>query len=198
MPSRRRSPWASSRCAGSPRAWPASSSPQGIHVAHVVVDGGIRSARRPAAADHPDALLDPDAIAETLPPSRRTAPQRLDLGNRGPAVGGEVLTFDADHTAVIKWLEALPGLAPVAASGENRNAGAGREPRATGEQGVRDGNEGGLDCRGRICRRDARRRRCRRRRRVSCRHAKSCVACDLPGTISWTASSSAPSSSASS
>jgi NAD(P)-dependent dehydrogenase (short-subunit alcohol dehydrogenase family) len=39
--------------------------PQGIHVAHVVVDGGIRSARRAEAADHPDALLDPDAIAET-------------------------------------------------------------------------------------------------------------------------------------
>jgi len=38
-------------------------SPQGIHVAHVVVDGGIRSARRPEAADHPDAMLDPDAIA---------------------------------------------------------------------------------------------------------------------------------------
>jgi NAD(P)-dependent dehydrogenase (short-subunit alcohol dehydrogenase family) len=37
--------------------------PQGIHVAHVVVDGGIRSARRPEAADRPDALLDPDAIA---------------------------------------------------------------------------------------------------------------------------------------
>ena len=38
-------------------------SPSGIHVAHVVVDGGIRSARRPEAADRPDALLDPDAIA---------------------------------------------------------------------------------------------------------------------------------------
>jgi NAD(P)-dependent dehydrogenase (short-subunit alcohol dehydrogenase family) len=37
--------------------------PQGIHVAHFVIDGGIRSARRPAAADKPDALLDPDAIA---------------------------------------------------------------------------------------------------------------------------------------
>jgi len=37
--------------------------PQGIHVAHVVVDGGIRSARRPDAADRPDALLDPDSIA---------------------------------------------------------------------------------------------------------------------------------------
>jgi hypothetical protein len=29
----------------------------------IVVDGGIRSARRPEAADRPDALLDPDAIA---------------------------------------------------------------------------------------------------------------------------------------
>jgi NAD(P)-dependent dehydrogenase (short-subunit alcohol dehydrogenase family) len=37
--------------------------PQGIHVAHVVVDGGIRSSRRPEAADRPDATLDPDAIA---------------------------------------------------------------------------------------------------------------------------------------
>jgi NAD(P)-dependent dehydrogenase (short-subunit alcohol dehydrogenase family) len=37
--------------------------PQGIHVAHIVVDGGIRSARRPDGGD--DALLDPDAIAET-------------------------------------------------------------------------------------------------------------------------------------
>jgi NAD(P)-dependent dehydrogenase (short-subunit alcohol dehydrogenase family) len=40
-------------------------SPQGIHVAHVVVDGGIASARRQAAAEAPDSLLDPDAIAET-------------------------------------------------------------------------------------------------------------------------------------
>jgi NAD(P)-dependent dehydrogenase (short-subunit alcohol dehydrogenase family) len=38
-------------------------SPQGIHVAHVVVDGGIRSARRIEPPDQPDSLLDPDAIA---------------------------------------------------------------------------------------------------------------------------------------
>jgi NAD(P)-dependent dehydrogenase (short-subunit alcohol dehydrogenase family) len=37
--------------------------PQGIHVAHVVVDGGIRSARRPEGADRPDATLNPDAMA---------------------------------------------------------------------------------------------------------------------------------------
>jgi NAD(P)-dependent dehydrogenase (short-subunit alcohol dehydrogenase family) len=40
-------------------------SPQGIHVAHVVIDGGIRSAHRPDPADKPDSTLDPDAIAES-------------------------------------------------------------------------------------------------------------------------------------
>jgi NAD(P)-dependent dehydrogenase (short-subunit alcohol dehydrogenase family) len=39
--------------------------PQGIHVAHFVIDGGIRSAARPVPPDAPDSLLDPDAIAET-------------------------------------------------------------------------------------------------------------------------------------
>ena len=39
--------------------------PQGIHVAHIVIDGGIRSARRGEPADAPDSLLDPDAIAAT-------------------------------------------------------------------------------------------------------------------------------------
>ncbi len=37
--------------------------PQGIHLAHFVIDGGIRSTQRPD--DGRDALLDPDAIAET-------------------------------------------------------------------------------------------------------------------------------------
>jgi NAD(P)-dependent dehydrogenase (short-subunit alcohol dehydrogenase family) len=40
-------------------------SPQGIHVAHFVIDGGIRSASRPVPDNAPDSLLDPDAIAET-------------------------------------------------------------------------------------------------------------------------------------
>jgi NAD(P)-dependent dehydrogenase (short-subunit alcohol dehydrogenase family) len=40
-------------------------SPQGIHIAHFVIDGGIRAASRPVPADKPDSLLDPDAIAET-------------------------------------------------------------------------------------------------------------------------------------
>src|ERR1700735_1779246 len=40
-------------------------SPQGIHVVHVVVDGGIFSARRPNPPDKPDSMLDPDAIAQS-------------------------------------------------------------------------------------------------------------------------------------
>ncbi len=40
--------------------------PQGVHVVHVVVDGGIRSAARASSPDRPDSLLDPDAIAQTM------------------------------------------------------------------------------------------------------------------------------------
>src|SRR6185312_7608875 len=39
-------------------------SPQGIHVAHFVIDGGIRSSARTEAPDRPDSMLDPDAIAQ--------------------------------------------------------------------------------------------------------------------------------------
>ena len=41
--------------------------PKGIHVAHFVIDGGVLNAERgrSQAADAPDSLLDPDAIAET-------------------------------------------------------------------------------------------------------------------------------------
>ncbi len=37
--------------------------PQNIHVAHVVIDGGVRSATRP---DADDGTLDPDAVAQTF------------------------------------------------------------------------------------------------------------------------------------
>jgi short-subunit dehydrogenase len=57
--------------------------PQGIHVCHFVIDGGIRSARRPVPADQPDALLDPDAIAASywhvLQQSRSAWSQELEL-----------------------------------------------------------------------------------------------------------------------
>jgi NAD(P)-dependent dehydrogenase (short-subunit alcohol dehydrogenase family) len=39
--------------------------PKGIHIGHVVIDGGIRSETRRDPDDAPDSLLDPDAIAET-------------------------------------------------------------------------------------------------------------------------------------
>jgi NAD(P)-dependent dehydrogenase (short-subunit alcohol dehydrogenase family) len=39
--------------------------PQNVHVAHVVIDGGISSAARPVPADKPDSLLDPAAIAQS-------------------------------------------------------------------------------------------------------------------------------------
>ena len=39
--------------------------PQGIHVAHFVIDGGIRSASRIDSANNPDSLLDPNDIAES-------------------------------------------------------------------------------------------------------------------------------------
>lgn len=38
-------------------------SPQGIHVAHFVIDGGIRNPGRNEPTDKPDSMLDPDAIA---------------------------------------------------------------------------------------------------------------------------------------
>jgi NAD(P)-dependent dehydrogenase (short-subunit alcohol dehydrogenase family) len=39
--------------------------PQGIHVAHFVIDGAIRNPGRREPADAPDSMLDPDAIART-------------------------------------------------------------------------------------------------------------------------------------
>jgi len=38
--------------------------PKGIHVAHFIIDGGVRSATRPDPADRPDSTLDPDAVAQ--------------------------------------------------------------------------------------------------------------------------------------
>jgi NAD(P)-dependent dehydrogenase (short-subunit alcohol dehydrogenase family) len=39
--------------------------PQGIHVAHFVIDGGIRNPGRVEPPDKPDSMLDPNAIAAT-------------------------------------------------------------------------------------------------------------------------------------
>ncbi len=40
-------------------------SPQGVHVAHFVIDGAIRHPSWPDPPDRPDSQLDPDAIAQT-------------------------------------------------------------------------------------------------------------------------------------
>ena len=39
--------------------------PKGIHVCHFIIDGAIRNPGREEAADNPDSLLDPDAIARS-------------------------------------------------------------------------------------------------------------------------------------
>ncbi len=39
-------------------------SPRGIHVAHFVIDGAIKSAARTEPPEKPDSMLDPDAIAQ--------------------------------------------------------------------------------------------------------------------------------------
>ncbi len=39
--------------------------PEGIHVAHFVIDGAVRSDTRPDPAERPDSTLNPDAIAQT-------------------------------------------------------------------------------------------------------------------------------------
>ena len=41
----------------------AKASPQAIHVAHFVIDGGIRPPGQAESAERPDSMLDPDAIA---------------------------------------------------------------------------------------------------------------------------------------
>ncbi len=57
--------------------------PDNIHVAHVIIDGGIRSERYAALTAGPDALLEPDAIAQSyvmLHRQHRSAwTQELDL-----------------------------------------------------------------------------------------------------------------------
>jgi NAD(P)-dependent dehydrogenase (short-subunit alcohol dehydrogenase family) len=39
--------------------------PKGIHVAHFIIDGAVRSEQRPDPAERPDSALNPDSIAQT-------------------------------------------------------------------------------------------------------------------------------------
>ncbi len=55
-------------------------SPQGIHVAHFVIDGGIASARRAMPADKPDLAARSRRDCRELSACAATAAQRLDAG----------------------------------------------------------------------------------------------------------------------
>ena len=66
-------------------------SPQGIHVAHVVIDGGIRSAQPRRAAGQARQHARSGRHRADLSASAAAATQRLGLGNRAAALGGEIL-----------------------------------------------------------------------------------------------------------
>jgi len=51
--------------------------PKGIHVAHFIIDGGVRAAHRPDSVDKPDSTLDPDAIAQAYVDVFAAAAQRV-------------------------------------------------------------------------------------------------------------------------
>ncbi len=66
-------------------------SPQGIHIAHFVIDGAIRNPGRVEPADKPDSMLDPDAIAANLSWCAEPAAFGMGLGGRAETVGGALL-----------------------------------------------------------------------------------------------------------
>ena len=66
--------------------------PQGIHVAHVVIDGGIKSERRTEPPGKTASLLEPELDRRELSASHPSAAQRVVVGARAAAVGGEILT----------------------------------------------------------------------------------------------------------
>ena len=66
-------------------------SPQGIHVAHFVIDGGIRSARRAGRSGQARRAARSRRHRRQLPARAQPAAQRLDAGARTAAVGGKIL-----------------------------------------------------------------------------------------------------------
>ena len=66
-------------------------SPHGIHVAHFVIDGGIRNAVRTEPPNKPDSMLDPDAIAANYWSVVEPAAQRLDVGNGNVTLAKKIL-----------------------------------------------------------------------------------------------------------
>ena len=90
---RRRSRWASSRCAGSPRAWRASSRRR---ASTSRISSSTAASASPAAASRPTSptrMLDPGCDRRQLSACPPPAAQRLDLGGRAAALGREVLSL---------------------------------------------------------------------------------------------------------
>ena len=77
-------------------------SPQGIHVAHFVIDGGIRSAARSEPADRPDSMLDPDAIALSYWNVLQQPRSAWTWEHGIAAVGGEVLRRRSSQRRIAK------------------------------------------------------------------------------------------------
>ena len=61
-------------------------------MAHFVIDGVIRQEGSARPADAPDSRVDPDAIAASYWHVLRQPAQRLDMGSRTEALGGNVLS----------------------------------------------------------------------------------------------------------
>jgi hypothetical protein len=78
--------------------------PEGIHVAHVVIDGPIdmpwiRENFPDLVKERPaDGLLNPDDIAETYFALHQQSAQRLDLRDGSAAVGRAVVAVDSSST----------------------------------------------------------------------------------------------------
>jgi 3-hydroxyisobutyrate dehydrogenase len=61
------------------------------------------------------------ALAARLAAATDTRSPLLEATLAAWSAAEDTIGYGADHTSIIKWLEALPGLAPVAASDEDRN-----------------------------------------------------------------------------
>jgi 3-hydroxyisobutyrate dehydrogenase-like beta-hydroxyacid dehydrogenase len=59
-------------------------------------------------------------LAARLAAATDTRSPLLEATREAWGAAENTLGYGADHSCVIKWLEALPGLAPVSASGDNR------------------------------------------------------------------------------
>ena len=91
--------------------------PQGIHVAHFVIDGGIRNPGRTEPPDKPDSMLDPGRDRGKLLARRAAAAQRLDLGGGAAPLGRAVLRPVGPRTVALVWIGGVVLMVAVYAIG---------------------------------------------------------------------------------